>query len=144
LNLTPVRAGTCKIFRTARTTHCNICDNCVEGFDHHCPWVGTCIGERNYRQFCIFVFSTAAVTLYLVVLSIWQIVRDEGSLNERCQKHWAGMFCACYGCLFSLFIEVLAACHCCLVCKGVTTKEWVSIERACCLLPAACCLIASL
>ena len=21
------------------------------------------------------------------------------------------MFCACYGCLFSLFIEVLAACH---------------------------------
>ena len=36
------------------------------------------------------------------------------------------MFCACYGCLFSLFIEVLAACHCCLVCKGVTTKEWVS------------------
>lgn len=39
------------------------------------------------------------------------------------------MFCACYGCLFSLFIEVLAACHCCLICKGVTTKEWVSHHR---------------
>ena len=38
------------------------------------------------------------------------------------------MFCACYGCLFSLFIEVLAACHCCLVCKGVTTKEWVRLH----------------
>ena len=72
------------------------------------------------------MFSTAAVVLYLVPLSIWQIARDEGSVNERLQKHWAAMFCACYGTLFSLFIEVLAACHCCLVCKGVTTKEWVS------------------
>jgi hypothetical protein len=25
------------------------------------------------------------------------------------QKHWAGIFIACYGTLFSLFIEILAA-----------------------------------
>ena len=107
---------TCKIWRTPRTTHCQVCDNCVEGFDHHCPWVGTCIGERNYRQFCIFVFSTAAVTLYLVVISCVVIARDDSpALSDRLQRHWAAMFCACYGTLFSLFIEILAACHCCLV-----------------------------
>ena len=39
---------------------------------------------------------------------------------------FCSMFVTCYGCFFSIFVQILAACHCCLVCKAVTTKEWVS------------------
>jgi len=44
----------CKVWQPPLCVHCPECNVCIKGYDHHCVWMGTCIGSRNYRQFVLF------------------------------------------------------------------------------------------
>ena len=46
---------TCKIVKTPRSKHCNICDKCVERMDHHCPWLNNCVGVTNHLYFMLMI-----------------------------------------------------------------------------------------
>lgn len=37
--------------RDAHSHHCRRCNNCVREFDHHCKFLGTCVGAGNFREF---------------------------------------------------------------------------------------------
>jgi palmitoyltransferase ZDHHC9/14/18 len=59
----------CLIFRPPRTAHCNLCNNCVLQFDHHCVWLGTCVGRRNYPYFLAFVTIISILSAFTAVIS---------------------------------------------------------------------------
>uniref|UniRef100_A0A3B3Z541 Palmitoyltransferase n=1 Tax=Poecilia mexicana TaxID=48701 RepID=A0A3B3Z541_9TELE len=121
---------TCKIFRPPRASHCSICDNCVDRFDHHCPWVGNCVGKRNYRYFYLFTLTLSLLTIYIFAFNIVHVVMrsvDQGFLNtlkETPGTYPLNMNTFLLVCFFTLWSMVgLTGFHTYLISLNQTTNE---------------------
>ncbi|EFA77685.1 hypothetical protein PPL_12294 [Heterostelium album PN500] len=75
---------TCEFVKPSRSKHCRVCDKCVARFDHHCPWINNCVGEKNLRYFLIFVGNTSALCFYgfyLCTCALFTIIDDRNLLK---------------------------------------------------------------
>jgi palmitoyltransferase ZDHHC9/14/18 len=64
---------TCNILRPPKTSHCSYCDHCVMNFDHHCFFVGNCIGERNEKNFYMFLLVGTFLGIISLLICLWQL-----------------------------------------------------------------------
>ncbi|EFP12513.1 hypothetical protein CRE_29838 [Caenorhabditis remanei] len=56
----------CTSSKPRLTSHCRTCDTCVYRRDHHCPWMGQCIGIHNQANFFLFLFSVFLSTIFVL------------------------------------------------------------------------------
>eukprot|EP00210_Caulerpa_lentillifera_P009180 g8752.t1 len=121
---------TCHFYQPPRAHHCSVNDNCIEKFDHHCPWVGTTIGLRNYRFFLSFIFTASLLCLYVIATGIAAIKlahddleTDDSKVAEAIEEVPAAVAVSIYCILGFLFVGGLSIFHIYLVSTNQTTYE---------------------
>lgn len=60
----------CEITVPRTAEHCFDCGVCVDHLDHHCPWIGGCIGEKNMTAFKLFNIAWVSYVFFVVISSV--------------------------------------------------------------------------
>ncbi|KIY68821.1 zf-DHHC-domain-containing protein [Cylindrobasidium torrendii FP15055 ss-10] len=107
-----------EIIKPYRAHHCRICGTCVLKFDHHCPWIGQCVGARNHKFFINFNQATAMFTAYVFATLLAYTVKESDS-DIDAQR----IVIIALAALFCLFTSSLFASHVRLLCLSETTVE---------------------
>jgi hypothetical protein len=63
--------------------HCDICDRCCKGHDHHCGVLGVCIGKNNLWTFYLLVASFVLQTSFFY----WSLNKSLMATTEECKTN---------------------------------------------------------
>uniref|UniRef100_UPI003AB08589 palmitoyltransferase ZDHHC12-A isoform X2 n=1 Tax=Centroberyx gerrardi TaxID=166262 RepID=UPI003AB08589 len=122
------RCGYCLLQQPMRAKHCQTCKRCVRRFDHHCPWIENCVGERNHRWFIVYLVVQLVALLWALQIAL------SGVSSGGTWQLWFranGFLLAALGVVgvFSVVVLLLLGCHLYLVSINCTTWEFMSRHR---------------
>ena len=126
LNITQIRfCLACQIEQPSRSKHCKECERCVALHDHHCPWLGVCVGQNNRRWFYLYLALQMTLLWWGDVLAVEAFDWHEGGVWAVCVNSLRGGLLVVLG-FFTLMVTLLFAFHTYLASRNVTTWELLS------------------
>jgi len=111
----------CQNNQPLRAKHCRNCERCVSTFDHHCPWVGNCVGERNKKYFYTYVWFQLGLLAMMLYLGLRLIIKDISVVF--------GYLTVILASLFLLFVINLIVFHTYTLSQNITTWECLSWSK---------------
>ncbi|CAD8166502.1 unnamed protein product [Paramecium pentaurelia] len=116
----------CSDVKPPRSRHCEICLKCVYKYDHHCPWLSNCIGEKNQYIFLAFLFSLIISMVFQIVVQcqILNLQKEQEQIELGYVLQWITFYYTMiFGCLFILPVMLLFTIQIYNLIKGQTTYE---------------------
>jgi len=122
------RCGFCSIIQPLRAKHCEECQHCVRRYDHHCPWIGTCVGERNHKFFLSFLFTETLLVSWTIYVAL-RAFRQEPAWKNWFHHNWMFLVLTIFLAVSLLVVGLLWICHSYMMFTAQTTWEFMSRPR---------------
>lgn len=122
----------CQARKPDRAHHCSTCRRCVLKMDHHCPWLATCLGLRNYKPFLLFLMYTTLLSFYAFAVSgtwVWSevIQEDVQQFDNILPVNFVVL--SIFSGIIGIVVGVFTGWHVMLASKGQTTIECLEKTR---------------
>ena len=111
------------VVRPPRCCHCYYCNNCVERFDHHWPWISWCIGKRNYTYFIIFINWLSMYLVTILTAALYVLARHSDTFAKKIRENLTAIFLIIYVVWIGAFVVSLTLYHHVIMLRGETTFE---------------------
>ena len=138
----------CRKTKPDRAHHCRVCDECTLKMDHHCPWLGNCIGFRNYKFFVLTLLYGGAALLNCALASGGMSIflgTAHGALDttENTVRFSFSITLCVASFVGWTVVSIFSSIHAVMILKGLTTievfeKGGASGEDGCCLKTLCC------
>lgn len=122
------RCGYCFKLQPMRARHCKTCKCCVRRFDHHCPWIDNCVGERNHKWFLLYL-CVQFVAVSWGLQASWSGVVSAPTWQQWFTQNGFLLGALALTAVFSVVVLLLLCIHLYLASVNSTTWEFMSRQR---------------
>ena len=125
----------CQVIRLPQSRHCNICNRCIDRYDHHCPWINNCVGRTNHSRFYVHLILIVAYCVGSLLNAILKLAKNSddvqttGVFKERNYVFPESLITVCiisllvFGLVFGVLVFALFIYQTQNLMKGVTSTE---------------------